>query len=188
LSTIAWGSDTVRPMRGIACILLVLAACGDDGTPTEAASLMNAMPAVKSAYSKSFKGADGAGATVLGWKVDFVTAGPGTGCKADGIKVVGSVGIYTDQTSGSVAMLTTGDTSIVLDAPPTAPSGGQVANMGILGVANVQGALSITGVGKSPDGNTVTKLEGMVNVAGTDSNGTTVTLSGTFVAPVCGDS
>jgi len=188
LSTIAWGSDTVRTMRGIACILLVLAACGDDGTPTEAASLSNAMPAVKSAYSKSFKGADGAGVTVLGWKVDFISGGVGTGCKADGVKVVASVGIYTDQTSGSVAMLTTGDTSVVLDAPPTAPSGGEVANMGVLGVANVQGVLSITGVGKSADGNTVTKLEGSINVAGTDNNGSTVTMSGMFEAPVCTDS
>ena len=175
-------------MRGIACILLVLAACANDGTPTEAASLSNAMPTVKSAYSKSFKGADGAGTNVLGWKVDFISASAGTGCKADGIKVVGSLGIYTDQTSGSVAMLTTGDSPVVLDAPPTAPAGSQVANMGVLGIANVQGAMTITGVGKSADGKTVIKLEGMVNVAGTDSNGSTVSLTGTFEAPVCTDS
>ena len=175
-------------MRGFACLLLVLAACGNDGTPTQAASLDNAMPTVKSAYSKSFKAADGNGTSVLGWKVDFISSDAGTGCKADGIKVVASVSIYTDQTTGSVAMLTTGDASVVLDNPPIAPSGGQVAIMGVLGVANVQGDLSITGVGKSADGKTVTKLEGMVNVAGTDNSGTTVTMSGMFEAPVCGDS
>lgn len=174
-------------MRGIACVLLVLAACGDDGTPTEAASLMNASPTVKSAYSKSFKGADGAGTTVLGWKVDFIASDVGTGCKADGIKVVASVGIYTSQepSSGLVAVLQTGDTSIVLDAPPTAPPSGQVANMGVMGVANVEGDLMITGVGKTPDGKTVTKLEGSLVAAGIDGNGATVNLNGTFTAPVC---
>ena len=78
-------------MRGIACVLLVLAACGDDGTPTEAASLMGTTMAVKSAYSKSFNGVDGSGAAVLGWKVDFVNATVGTGCKADGVKVIAKI-------------------------------------------------------------------------------------------------
>ncbi len=148
---------------------------------------MNATPAVASAYSKSFKGADGTGTSVLGWKVDFITGGPGTGCKADGIKIVASIGIYTSQPSsnGGVAMLTTGDTSVVLDAPPTAPMGGQVANMGVLGVANVEGTVSITGVDKTPDEKTVTGLEGTVVVAGIDNNGNTVNMSGMFKAPVC---
>jgi hypothetical protein len=174
-------------MRRFACLLLVLAACGDDGTPTEMASLMGASPTVKSAYSKSFKGPDGTGTTVLGWKVDFVNVDVGTGCKTDGIKVVASVGIFTSQqpTSGSVAVLTTGDTSIVLDAPPTAPADGQVANMGVQNIANVEGIISITGVGKSADGKTVTKLEGTVSAAGMDANNATVNLDGTFSAPVC---
>jgi hypothetical protein len=175
-------------MRGIACILLVLAACGDDGTPTAASTLMGASPTVKSAYSKSFKGADGTGTIVLGWKIDFVDAGAGTGCKAEGVKVVASIGIFTSQTpdsSHSVADLTTGDISIVLDAPPTAPAMGETANMGVDGIANVEGTVSITGVGKQTDGKTVIKLLGMVNAGGMDSNGGAVILSGTFEAPVC---
>src|SRR5882724_13674279 len=106
-------------MRGIACVLLVLAACGDDGTPTAAATLMGENPAVHSAYSKSFKGADGTGTTVLGWKIDFVGASAGTGCKVEGVKVLASIGIFSTQTpdsSHTVADLATGDISIVLDA------------------------------------------------------------------------
>lgn len=175
-------------MRGIACVLLVLAACGDDGTPTAAATLMGETPKVQSAYSKSFKGADGTGVTVLGWKVDFIQQGVGTGCKADGVKVLASIGIFTSQTpdSGhSVADLATGDISIVLDAPPTAPAMGEVANMGVEGISNVEGTVTISGVGKAADGKTVTKLIGTVNAGGMDGNGGAVILSGTFEAPVC---
>lgn len=174
-------------MRGIASLMLLLAACGDDGTPTAAATLMGTGTTVKSAYSRPFKGADGTGTQVLGWKVDFVNVGAGTGCKADGIKVIGSVGIFTDQptSNGGNAVLTSGDISIVLDAPPTAVSGGFVANMGVDGLANVEGIISITGVGKAGDGKTVIKLEGTVSAAGQDSNMGTVNLAGTFTAPVC---
>jgi len=174
-------------MRRIACVLLVLAACGDDGTPTQMATLTGALPAVKSAYSRPFKGADGTGTSVLGWKVDFVNVGAGTGCKADGIKVVASVGIFTDQpaSNGGNAVLTSGDINIVLDAPPTAVSGGFVANMGVDQIANVEGIISITGIGKAADGKTVTKLEGTVNAGGMDANMAAVSLDGTFEAPVC---
>ena len=170
----------------LACFLLILtAACADNGTGTGAANLTYEVPAVKSAYAKTFKGVDGAGTTVLGWKLEFTDAAPNTGCKSDGVMVVASVGIFTDQTSGAFAVLQTGDIPIVVDAPPTAPQMSAAANMGATGVAGIEGAISITGVGKTADGKSVIRIEGSVAAGGTDGNGGPVMLMGTFDAPNC---
>ncbi|MGE5185453.1 MAG: hypothetical protein ACM31C_25490 [Acidobacteriota bacterium] len=174
-------------MQRLACLLVIFAAaCTDDGTGTGAAMLTYETPSVRSAYSKTFKGTDGTGTTVLGWKIEFTDAAPGTGCKSDSAaKVIASVGIFTSQTTGSFADLATGDISIVLDAPPTAPPMGAAANMGATGVSGIQGAVSITGVGKTADGKSVIRIEGSLAAGGSDGNGGPVQLMGTFDAPNC---
>lgn len=175
-------------MHRLALLLVVLAACGDDGTPTGAASTMGFDTKTKSSYSKPFTGADGAGNTVLGWKIDFTSANSGTGCKADGVKVVATIDIYTSQTKDSghsVAELTSGDISITLNSPPTAPSGGAIADMGADHLTNLEGTVSLTGVAKSGDGKSIIGLEGTISVGGLDDGGNGVIMSGTFDAPTC---
>ncbi len=173
-------------MQRLACLLVILtAACGDDGTGTGEATLSYVMPSVKSAYAKTFKGVDGSGTTVLGWKIELTDAAPGTGCKASGVKVQASVGIFTSQTSGTFADLPTGDISIVLDSPPTAPAMSASANMGATGVTGVEGTISITGVGKTADGKSVIRIDGSIAAGGSDGNGNPVMLMGTFDAPNC---
>jgi hypothetical protein len=95
--------------------------------------------------------------------------------------------VFTDQMKGSetVAQLPTGDFSLVLDNPPTATPNSAVGFMTANGLANIEGDLTITGIGKSPDGKTILDLEGSVSAAGQDSNNNNVTLTGTFKAPVC---
>src|SRR5262249_17904178 len=157
--------------------------CSDDGTPTGAATLMGSTKPVKSTYSKPFTAKDGTGTTVLGWKVVFTGANAGTGCKAEGVKSLAAVFVYTSQASGSspkVADLATGGVSIVLDAPPTPPAGGQSANMEADSVTNIQGLISISGVAKSGDGKTIIGLEGTVSAGGMDANNANVILSGMF--------
>ncbi len=175
-------------MQRLVCALVILAACGDDGTGMGAANLTYVVPSIQSAYSKPFKGADGNGTEVLGWKIEMTGSPVGTGCKKDGIKVDSSVGIFTSQAATSttaVADLATGDISITLNAPPVAPPNGAAANMGATGVNGVEGTVTISGVGKSADGKTVLRLMGMINAGGSDGNGNPVVLMGSFDAPVC---
>ena len=175
-------------MQRLACVLVILAACSDDGTGTGAADLTYVVPTIKSVFSKTFKGADGNGTNVLGWKLEFTGSAVGTGCKADSVKIDASIGIFTSQpapTTGGMADLTTGDISITLNAPPVAPPNGEVANMGATGVNGIEGTVSICGVGKSADGKSIIRFMGMINAGGSDGNGNPVVLMGTFDAPVC---
>jgi len=176
-------------MQRLACVLVILAACSDDGTGTGAADLTYVVPTIRSSFSKSFKGADGNGTTVLGWKLEFTGSDVGTGCKKDSLKVDASIGIFTSQPAPTTGMgqadLATGDISITLNAPPVAPSNGAAANMGATGVNGIEGTVTISGVGKSADGKSVIRIMGMINAGGSDGNGNPVVLMGSFDAPVC---
>jgi hypothetical protein len=169
------------------CVSAV-AACGDDGSPTGSGTLTYLTPSIQASYAQPSKATDGAGATVLIWKIELSHAAQGTGCKADSFTIDASIGIFTSQvpdSSHTVAQLTTGDISIVTTAPPVAPTDGEVANMGATGVSGLEGTVSISGVGKSADGKTVTGITGTITAGGTDGNGNPVTLTGMFDAPLC---
>jgi hypothetical protein len=57
--------------------------------------------------------------------------------------------------------------------------------MGATGVSNIEGTVTISGVGKSADGKTILRIMGMINAGGADANATPVVLTGSFDAPVC---
>jgi hypothetical protein len=167
-------------------LLVVVAACGGSGFETGAATLTSITPPVMSAASVSFTQADGAGTMVLGWTIRFYAQGAGADCKADDVKPIGSVGIFTAQqpdASHKKAMLQTGDIVIVTASPPTV-SGTAAATMGVMDIANVVGTISITDFHLLPD-LTADKISGTVNAGGTDKNGNGVSITGMFVAPVC---
>lgn len=166
-------------MRRLAGLLVVVAACSDSGPGTGDATLSNVSPAVKSSSSVSFKGLDGNGTNVLGWKIEFYSSKPGSDCKSMGTAISSSIGIFTNQAVGSAtkATLQTGDIFIVTTSPPTA-TGSAVANMGANGVSNIMGVVTVTDF--APD-----HITGTVNAGGADNNGNSVTLAGTFTAPVC---
>jgi hypothetical protein len=163
-------------MTRLAPILLVLTACSDSGTGTGAATLSNVSPVVMSAAATSFTGPDASGTKVKGWTIDFYKGAPGSDCTSKGKNVVASVGIYTNQTTGT-AKLALGDIGIVTTSPPDT-STGAAATMGAMGLSNIQGAITITDF--APD-----HINGTVAAGGTDANNNGVTMSGMFEAPVC---
>ena len=166
--------------------VLVVAACSDNGSGTGKATLTGVSPAATSAYSKTFSGPDGSGTKVLGWKIVFLDDPIGTGCMQSSDKVAATVAIYTSQTgsAGAIAMLQTGDISIVPNTPPNV-IGTEVADMSASGIGNINGDLNITGIDLSGNGKTVIGLEGTLTAAGTNGAGNAVSMSGTFSALTC---
>ena len=151
------------------------------------ATLMGPTIATKSVTASSFDGADGTGAMVRGWRLDFFEAGPGADCTDGSLKVSATIGIFTTMASdkGMVAMLPApAEIPIVTTAPPTV-QGQAAANMGAEGIGNIAGSLHIDtfhlNAQSKPD-----EIDGSISAAGADnSSGAAVNVSGTFMAPVC---
>lgn len=175
-------------MHRLMCLFVVgIAACGGSGFTTGEASLTNVTPAVKSASATSFTAADGNGTMVLGWTIDLFEQGPGADCQSSDVHVVASIGIFTSQTPDAThkkAMLTTGDIVIVTASPP-AVNGTAAATMGVMGVADIVGTVSIATFHLKGDG-TPDRIDGTINAGGTSSSsGAGVSMTGTFTAPIC---
>jgi hypothetical protein len=170
--------------------VLACAACADNGSGTGKASLTGGTITGTSAFSKPTKGDDGSGNDVLIVDIVFVDDPIGAGCKETSLKIAATLGIYTSQAAGSgstTAMLQVGDYSIVPQSPPKVV-GSATVDMSVSGVGNLNGDLGITGIDLAADGKTVTGFEGTVNAGGTTGpSGTSVTLNGTFSAPICTD-
>src|SRR5437763_12015062 len=132
-------------MHRLACVCVVLAACSS-GKGTGEATLTGPTIGTKSVTATAFDGADGTGAMVRGWRLDFFEAGPGADCTDGGLKVSATIGIYTVMPSdkGMVATLPSpADIPIVTMSPPTVQ--GQVAaNMGAEGLGGVMGDLMLS--------------------------------------------
>ena len=173
-------------MQRFACLLCVLtaAACGG-GTETGEASLTNVQPPVKSAAAKPFTGADGAGAMVLGWKIELYKDSAGSSCTE--ASKVGTIGIYTNQAAGSndQALLSTGFITFVTMAPPTVLASA-AANMSVEGVSITSGGVTLTEFHLTPDAKHADRIAGTISAGGTDGgSGADVTLDGMFTAPIC---
>lgn len=172
-------------MQRIACLSFVLfAACGG-GTETGEASLSMSDPPAKSAAAKPFSGMDGAGNTVLGWKIELYADGPGADCLSEDIQKVATVGIYTKKTSadGPQALLSVGGIAIVTQAPPTVV-GETAANFSMDGVQITGGLVSITEFHLTADAKHADRIAGTISAGGTTGTGD-VSVDGTFTAPVC---
>ena len=176
-------------MQRLACLFLVLTAACGGGADTGPASLTGVDPAVKSSAAIPFSGPDGAGTAVLGWKIELYANDPGSDCLSEDINVVASIGIFTNQPEGSKpqAILQTGGISIVTMSPPTA-QGGAVATMGVDGVADVVGLVTISEFHLTPDAMTADRISGTISAGGNNAGtGEPVALTGDFMAPLCSD-
>jgi hypothetical protein len=176
-------------MQRFACLLLgITAACGPDGAPTGEASLSGTTPAVMSASSSTFTDADADGNMVLGWTIDLFENAPGANCASSDTKVVASIGIFTNQPAGSKpqAILPIGGIAIVTTSPPSLQASSQVATMGVMGVANVMGQVTISEFHLTPDAMRADRISGTIAAGGKDAGtGADVIMNGTFVAPFC---
>jgi len=167
-------------------LLVVVAACGGSGFETGAATLTSITPPVMSAGATSFVGPDGAGTMVMGWTIDFFDAGSGADCLSADVKVLASVGIFTNQTPDAThkkAMLATGDIVIVTTSPPTV-TGNAAATMGAQGVNAIVGTINISEFHLRTD-LTADRISGTLNAGGTDGMGNAKAVTGMFTAPIC---
>ena len=150
----------------------------------EAKSIVLATPltcAPGSCYIYSDLGAD-----VMGWTIDFFDAGSGADCLSADVKVLASVGIFTNQTPDAThkkAMLATGDIVIVTTSPPTV-TGNAAATMGAEGVNAIVGTINISEFHLRTD-LTADRISGTLNAGGTDGMGNAKAVTGMFSAPVC---
>jgi hypothetical protein len=172
-------------MHRLACLCVVLMACGG-GTGTGEATLMGPTAPTKSATATAFFEADAGGNMVRGWTIDFFEAGPGADCTDGSLKVSASLGIWTNQAADGkkVATLqTASEITIVTDNPPTIV-GMFAATMGAEGVGQIRGTVDINefhlDAKQNPD-----RIDGTINAGGTDDNGAAVAVTGMFSAPVC---
>ncbi|HUS27712.1 MAG TPA: hypothetical protein VMZ53_04365 [Kofleriaceae bacterium] len=172
-------------MTRLASLLCVITAACGGGTATGEASLSNTMPPVKSAAAKPFTGADGAGAMVLGWKIELYSDDAGASCTE--ASKVGTIGIYSNQAAGSgpQALLSTGFITIVTASPPTVLATA-AANLSVEGVSIMSGGVELTEFHLTADAKHADRLAGTINAGGTDAGtGADVTLTGMFTAPIC---
>jgi hypothetical protein len=172
-------------MNRLACLLVFAAACGGSGFETADAMITGIVPSPQSASATSFVDVDGAGTMVMGWKISLWEQGAGADCQSNDTHRVAAISIYTNQppVSGKKAMLDTSEIGIVTDSPPTV-NGTYAATMGAEKIGSIVGQVSITDFHLKPD-LTADDIKGSVNAAGTDGNGASVAISGTFEAPVC---
>jgi hypothetical protein len=167
-------------------LLVVFAACGGSGFESGKAMLTSITPPVMSAGANSFVGPDGSGTMVLGWTIDFFDAGAGADCLSADVKVLASVGIFTNQQMDAThkkAMLQTGDIVITTTSPPTV-TGNAAATMGAQGINSILGTVSVTNFHLRTD-LSADLIEGNLNAGGTDGMGNAKAVTGTFSAPVC---
>lgn len=176
-------------MQRLACLLLgITAACGTDGADTGEASLTGVMPTVKSASASVFTGPDAEGNMVMGWTIDLFENGPGADCASEDTKVVASIGIFTNQAAGSKPqpILQTGGIAIVTTSPPSLTAAAQAATMGAMGIASIQGLVTITEFHLTPDAMHADRIKGDINAGGSIAGtGEGVNLTGSFTAPFC---
>ena len=172
-------------MHRLACACVLLMACGG-GNGTGEATLMGPTVATKSATATAFFESDAGGTMVRGWTIDFFEAGPGADCTDGGLKVSASLGIWTNQAADGheVATLqTASDITIVKDNPPTLV-GPFAATMGAEGVGGIVGTVHIDefhlDANQKPD-----RIDGTISAGGTGNGGSAVSVTGTFMAPVC---
>jgi hypothetical protein len=172
-------------MQRLACLSFVLfAACGG-GTATGEATLTGTMPAVKASAAETFVGADADGNKVMGWTILLYENDPGGDCLEG--TVAAKVSIFTTQAEGSVPqpLLHNGDTiSIVIESPPTIV-GTAAANMGVEGVSNVVGQVSISDFRLTADAMHAEYIQGTINAGGYGPNDESIALTGSFMAPIC---
>jgi hypothetical protein len=169
----------------LAFLLCVLTAACGGGTETGEASLSNTQPPVKSASAKPFKGADGAGTMVLGWKIELYKDEAGASCTE--ASRVGTVAIYSNQADGSgpQALLSTGFITIVSASPPTVLASA-AANLSVDGVSVMSGGVTLTEFHLTADAKHADRIAGTISAGGTDGGtGADVSLEGMFTAPVC---
>src|SRR5262245_30691286 len=123
-------------MTRLACLLIVIAACGG-GTPTEKASLTGAMPAIKSSAAKPFTDTEGNGKNVLGWDIELYEDKPGADCTSSDTNVVANLAIFTNQAAGSgpMALLEVGGI-IIVPVPKPPVNGTAAAALGVMGVVD----------------------------------------------------
>ncbi len=172
-------------MLRLASLLVVFAACGGSGFDTGPAMLTGITPTIKSSGANSFTQADGAGTMVLGWTLFFFSADTGADCLSTDVKTIASIGIFTNQMPDAThkkAMLETGDIVIAAASPPTV-SGSAAASMGVMGISDIVGTVTIDTFHLRSDG-TADRIDGSVNAGGT-ANGAGVSITGTFMAPIC---
>ena len=173
--------------RLVGIFIAVTAACGPNGTDTGTGMITGVTPPGKSATVRTFEGPDAEGNKVMGWKLEFFDQGPGADCLSSDVKVVASVGIFTNQAAGSKpqAILQTGDISIVTQSPPSLMSSATAATMGAIDVSNIMGIVSIEEFHLTPDAMHTDRIKGTVTAGGQSNTGGDVALNGTFDAPLC---
>jgi hypothetical protein len=173
-------------MQRLACLLLITAAACSSGTETGEAMLSNTMPAVKSAAAKPFKGADGGGNMVLGWKIELYKNDPGADCNE--ASKVGVIALYSNMaaSSGDQALLSTGGITLVSMSPPMV-TGAAAANLSLEsgGITIMNGVVTLSTFHLTADAKHADTMSGMISAGGTDGTGNGVTLDGSFTAPVC---
>ncbi len=164
---------------------VLLAACGG-GTSTGMASLSGG-PTVKASAAETFVGPDGGGNKVMGWTILLYEDEPGGDCLEGTVSA--KIGIFTNQAEGSApqALLSNGDSiSIVTESPPTLVSSA-AANMGVEGVSNVVGTVTITDFRRSADNMHADYIDGEISAGGYGPNDENISLTGSFHAPVCAE-
>jgi len=174
-------------MQRLACLVIVIAACGG-GTKTEEASLTGAKPTIKSSAAKPFTGADANGNMVLGWTIEMYEEGPGADCTNDDNNIVASIAIFSNQPAGTdpkaQALLEVSSITIVPTSPPPV-FGSAAATMGAMGVHDIGGLVTITEFHLLPDAKHADRIKGTVDAGGKDANDSAVELKGMFFAPAC---
>jgi hypothetical protein len=173
-------------MQRLACLLLTTAAACTSGTGTGEATLSNTNTPVKSAAAKPFKGADGAGNMVLGWKIELYKNDPGSDCTSATKLAILAVYSNMAATSGDQALLSTGGITLVAMAPPMV-QGSATANLSLTdgGISITGGQVTLTEFHLTADAKHADTMSGTIAAGGTDGTGNGVTLDGMFTAPVC---
>ena len=173
-------------MQRLACLLLTTAAACTSGTGTGEAMLSNTNTPVKSAAAKPFKGADGAGNMVLGWKIELYKNDPGSDCTS--ATKIAIVAVYSNMaaTSGDQALLSTGGITLVAMSPPMV-QGSATANLSLTdgGISITGGLVTLTDFHLTADAKHADTMSGTISAGGMDGSGNGVTLDGSFTAPVC---
>lgn len=171
-------------MQRLGCLALsITAACGS-GSATGPASLSGLDSMVKASASEPFVEADAAGNKVLGWSILLYENEAGGDCLEG--TVLAKIGIFTNMQEGSApqALLQTGGISIVAESPPTV-AGAAAATMGVEGVSNVMGVVTITDFRRTADNMHGDRIQGTIAAGGFGPNQESVSLDGEFDAPIC---
>jgi hypothetical protein len=172
-------------MQRLAFLALALCAACTSYASTGEASLTGVTPAVKASAAEEFTGPDAGGTKVMGWTILLYQNDAGGDSKEG--TVLSKLTIYTNTAAGSQpeALLTNNSSiSIITDTPPTITSN-PLANMGVNGVSNVTGQVTIVDFRLSADAKHADYIKGSINAGGYGDAQQAVALAGDFDAPVC---